>query len=288
MNAPAVAPRSRHHNSRIFRSLQHGEALIAAVYIASLVAVAVVAPLVLSGDPFAVDFDHVRQPPNEDHWLGTDKAGRDILVRLIYGARLSLSVALLSQLPVLFVGLAVGSAAGYFGGWLDTVAMRLVEVVYSFPTLLFLILLSVVFGRGFWQLVLALSFVSWAGLARLVRGQVLVLREEEFIVAARATGAPTGRILVRHILPNLAGPLLVFASAAIPGAIVAEAGLSLLGLGLLPPAPSWGLMLADGFAVVRTSPHIAVFPALILCTTTFAFYLLGDALRDIFDPKSPG
>lgn len=259
--------------------------MLALAALAGLAALALLAPALAPYDPLAVDFDHVREPPSAQHWFGTDKQGRDILSRLLYGARISLAVGLVSQVPVLLIGLAAGCAAGYYGGRADALIMRGVDVFYAFPTLLFLITLMAVLGRGFGPLLLALALTAWAGLARLVRGQVLQLRQAEFIHAARAIGASDRRILLRHVLSNLSGVLLVFLSLAIPGAIVAEAGLSFLGLGLLPPTPSWGLMLSDGFGVLRSSPHIALFPGLAIALTMLALFVLGDSLRDAVDPR---
>ncbi|HSN73868.1 MAG TPA: ABC transporter permease [Anaerolineae bacterium] len=260
-------------------------ALLALAYLVLLAAAALLAPVLAPYPPLAVDFDAVRQPPSPQHWLGTDQQGRDILSRLLYGARISLAVGVVSQVPVLLIGLAAGCAAGYYGGRSDAVIMRTVDVFYAFPSLLFLITVMAILGRGFGPLLLALTLTAWAGLARLVRGQVLQLRQAEFVAAARCVGASDRRILARHLLPNLSGVLLVFLSLAIPGAIVAEAGLSFLGLGLLPPAPSWGIMLSDGFAVLRSAPHIALFPGLAIALTMLALFVLGDSLRDASDPR---
>ncbi len=260
-------------------------ALLALAYLALLVTAALLAPVLAPYPPLTVDFDAVRQPPSAQHWLGTDQQGRDILSRLLYGARISLAVGVVSQVPVLLIGLTAGCAAGYYGGRSDAVIMRTVDVFYAFPSLLFLITVMAILGRGFCPLILALTLTAWAGLARLVRGQVLQLRQAEFVVAARCVGASDRRILARHLLPNLSGVLLVFLSLAIPGAIVAEAGLSFLGLGLLPPAPSWGIMLSDGFAALRSAPHIAFFPGLAIALTMLALFVLGDSLRDASDPR---
>jgi ABC-type dipeptide/oligopeptide/nickel transport system permease subunit len=257
----------------------------ALLFLVILIAAALLAPILAPYHPLATDFEHIRQPPSALHWLGTDKQGRDILSRLLFGARISLAVGFLSQLPVLLIGVAAGCAAGYYGGRTDAVIMRTVDVFYAFPTLLFLIILMAVLGRGFGSLLLALTITAWASLARLVRGQVLQLRQAEFITAARCLGASDWRIIWRHLLPNLTGVLVVAVSLGIPAAILAEAGLSFLGLGLLPPAPSWGLMLSDGFTTLRSAPHIALFPGLAIALTMLALYVLGDSLRDAADPR---
>ena len=276
-------------SQNLFRRLRRDRlAMLALAFLVALVLVALLAPLLAPYDPLKVDFDAVRQPPNAQHWFGTDKQGRDILSRLLYGARISLAVGLFSQIPVLLIGTAAGCVAAYYGGRRDAILMRTVDVFYAFPTLLFLITLMAVLGRGFGPLLLALTITAWAGLARLVRGQVLQLKQAEFITAARCIGVPDRRILLGHLLPNLSGVLIVFLSLAIPGAIVAEAGLSFLGLGLLPPAPSWGLMLSDGFSVLRSAPHIALFPGLAIGLTMLALFVLGDSLRDVSDPRTAG
>lgn len=262
-------------------------ALLALVFLVVVAGAALLAPVLAPYPPLQVDFDAVRQPPSAAHWLGTDQQGRDILSRLLYGARISLAVGMASQIPVLLIGLAAGCVAGFYGGSRDAVIMRTVDVFYAFPSLLFLITLMAILGRGFGPLMIALALTAWAGLARLVRGQILQLRQAEFVVAARSVGASDGRILARHLLPNLSGVLLVFLSMAIPGAIVAEAGLSFLGLGLLPPAPSWGIMLSDGLSVLRSAPHIALFPGLAIAATMLALFVLGDSLRDASDPRTP-
>lgn len=256
----------------------------ALLFLAALMVIALLSPTLAPYDPLDTDFEHIRQPPGAQHWLGTDKQGRDILSRLIYGARISLAVGFLSQIPVLLIGVAAGCAAGFYGGRFDAVIMRTADVFYAFPTLLFLITLMAVLGRGFGPLLLALTITAWASLARLVRGQVLQLRQAEFVIAAHCLGASDLHIARRHLLPNLTGVLLIAVSLGIPAAILAEAGLSFLGLGLLPPAPSWGLMLSDGFTTLRSAPHIALFPGLAIALTMLALFVLGDSLRDAADP----
>lgn len=269
--------------------LRHDRAATLALgFVCTLIVIALLAPVLAPYDPLHTDFDHLREPPSRQHWLGTDKAGRDILSRLMFGARISLAIGFLSQVPILLIGAAAGCVSGYFGGLTDAFFMRLVDVFYAFPAMLFLITLMAVVGRSFGNLLLALTITSWAGVARLVRGQVLQVKRADFITASRCVGASDRRIVLRHILPNLAGTLAVVLSFGIPGAIVAEAGLSFLGIGLLPPAPSWGLMLSDGFAVLRSSPHIVLAPAGVIVLTMAAFFVLGDAVRDAVDPRMTG
>jgi ABC-type dipeptide/oligopeptide/nickel transport system permease subunit len=274
------------HQWRVVARLQRDKAALGALaFLLVVVGAALLAPVLAPYPPLQVNFDAVRQPPSAAHWFGTDQQGRDIFSRLLYGARISLAVGVVSQIPVLLIGLAAGCMAGFYGGRRDAVIMRTVDVFYAFPSLLFLITLMAILGRGFGPLIVALALTAWAGLARLARGQILQLRQAEFVVAAHAVGASDGRILARHLLPNLSGVLLVFLSMAIPGAIVAEAGLSFLGLGLLPPAPSWGIMLSDGFAVLRSAPHIAFFPGMAIALTMLALFMVGDSLRDASDPR---
>jgi ABC-type dipeptide/oligopeptide/nickel transport system permease subunit len=269
----------------ITQRLRHDRAaLVALVFLGVLVTVALLAPLLAPYDPLDVDFDHLRQPPSAQHWLGTDKQGRDVLTRLLFGARISLAVGFVSQAPILLLGTTLGCLAGYWGGRTDALIMRVADVFYAFPTTLLLIALMTILGRGFGSLLVALTITSWASPARQVRSQVLRLKRVEFITAAVSLGATDGRILWRHIVPNLTSILLVMLSLGIPGAMIAEAGLSFLGIGLLPPMPSWGLMLSDGFSVVRSSPHLAWAPALAIGLTMLALYTLGDSLRDALDP----
>lgn len=258
--------------------------LLASLYLLALVLAALLAPLLTPFDPLAADFDQTRAAPSAQHWLGADKQGRDVFSRLLFGARLSLVVGFASQAPILLVGGALGCLAGQRGGWTDALIMRLVDIFYAFPTTLLLIALMTILGRGFASLLIALTITSWAGVARLLRGQVMRLRRAEFVTAALGLGASDWRIFWRHILPNLMSTLFVMLSLGIPAAIMAEAGLSFLGVGLLPPAPSWGLMLSDGFSVVRSSPHLAWAPGLAIGLTMLALYILGDSLRDALDP----
>lgn len=233
------------------------------------------------------DFSKVRLLPFQDpaHPLGTDEVGRDYLSRLIYGARTSMTVGITIQLVALLVGVPLGGLAGYLGGKFDFVVTRLIEIMTAFPGLIFAILIITLFGGGMWKVIFALSITSWIGIARLTRGQVLSLREKEYVEAARASGVTTGGVIYRHLVPNALSPLLVAVSFGIPAAMFGEAGLSFLGIGINDPIPSWGKMVGVAGAYARTSWHMALFPTLAIALSMLGFSFVGDGLRDALDPK---
>lgn len=227
-------------------------------------------------------------PPGWSHLMGTDLLGRDLFSRMLYGARLSLSIGLSTALISVLIGTVYGAVSGYVGGRTDNVLMRWVEVVYSLPDLLLIILISVLIGRGAIGILLALSLVSWVTVARVIRGEVLKICTQEYIVAARAAGAPHRVILFRHILPNTAGPLLVTVIYRIPAAILAESTLSFIGLGVPPPFSSWGTLANDGWAAMKFYPHLIIFPAAMIFATILAFNSLGESARERLDPGRTG
>lgn len=223
--------------------------------------------------------------PSPAHLLGHDHVGRDILSRLIYGARIAMIVAVLATAIAVTIGVSVGSTSGYFGGRIDAVLSRVVDALMAFPTLVLLITLVAVVGPSLVNVILVIGTTVWASYARIVRAEVLSLREQEFILAARATGATDGRIIWRHLVPNVVGPVIVLATLGVGGIIILEAALSFLGLGVRPPTPDWGGMLADGRAYITIYPQIVIAPGVMIAITVLAFNLLGDGLRDALDPR---
>ena len=257
---------------------------IAVIIIMALAAIA--APLI-ANDPLKIDLTNYLQKPSGSHWLGTDVQGRDIWSRLVYGARVSLTVGLISQGIALLLGVTLGLLAGYYGRWVDELVMRLADVTLAFPTLLLLIAMVAAFQPSMGVVFATIGVVGWAGMARLVRGQVLVVRQLEYVQAIRALGAKDIRVMLQHVLPNVIAPVVIAATLGVAGAIMAEAALSFLGLGVPPPTPSWGSMIADGRDLdqLRRAPWTSVFPGMAIGAAVLGFNLLGDALRDALDPK---
>ncbi|HMA19710.1 MAG TPA: ABC transporter permease [Gemmatimonadaceae bacterium] len=260
---------------------------IAVIVIMALAAIA--APLI-AHDPLKIDLTNYLQKPSSAHWLGTDVQGRDIWSRLVYGARVSLTVGLISQGIALLLGVTLGLLAGYYGRWVDELVMRLADVTLAFPTLLLLIAMVAAFQPSMGVVFATIGVVGWAGMARLVRGQVLVVRQLEYVQAIRALGAKDIRVMLQHVLPNVIAPVVIAATLGVAGAIMAEAALSFLGLGVPPPTPSWGSMIADGRDLdqLRRAPWTSVFPGMAIGAAVLGFNLLGDALRDALDPKQHG
>ncbi|MBA2374225.1 MAG: ABC transporter permease [Chloroflexi bacterium] len=296
---PAIGPRRD-----AWRRLRRNRlAIVGAVIVVVLLVIAVLGPA-LAPWPYRVqDLDALRANSNRPlppfspgHLMGTDQLGRDLFSRLLDGAQISMSVAVVVQLVVLVIGVPIGAAAGWFGGRIDNYLMRFTDVIYAFPDLLFIILLGValrdtVFGKamnGLLLIFVAIGLTAWVTMARLVRGQVLTLKESEFVEAARAIGVSDFKIVVRHILPNSVGPIIVAVTLGIPSAILAEATLSFIGIGIQSPRASWGSLIDDGSRWVQSEPHLVVFPAMALAIALTSFTFLGDGLRDAFDPKLRG
>jgi len=257
------------------RWLHVGVALLLVLLIAALLA-----PLLAPYPPSSQDLDRDLLSYSRDHLLGTDKLGRDILSRVIYGARISLLVGFATVMISLTIGLAIGALAGYAGGWIDQLLMRVVDILLAFPGILLAIAFTAVLGPGLHHVILALCLIGWTGYARLVRGEILALREREFVQAARALGCAPKRIIARHLVPNLLPPLLIQATFGLAAAIVAEGSLSFLGLGVEPPTPSWGSMLNDGRQFLLVAPHLTTYPGLAIMLTVLALNLVGDSLTE--------
>ena len=275
-------------NARLVAQLRRDtRAWIGGVVILVLVLSAIAAPLLARYNPLTIDLVRQLEAPSASHWLGTDTQGRDVWSRLLYGARISLTVGIISQGIALALGLVLGLVAGYFGKWVDELVMRLADVTLAFPTLLLLIAMVAALQPSLTVVFLTIGLVGWAGMARLVRGQVLVVRQLEYVQASRALGARDGRIISRHVLPGVVAPVVIAATLGVAGAIMAESSLSFLGLGVQPPTPSWGSMIADGRDLyqLRHSPWTSVFPGLAIGAAVLGFNLLGDALRDALDPR---
>ena len=253
--------------------------------LAAVVLLALAGPAVSPWDAQDIDWEALETPPSASHWFGTDLVGRDLFVRAAEGARVSLSIALVATAVSMLIGVPWGALAGYLGGRVDNVMMRVVDVLYALPFILVVILLVVVFGRNPYLLFVGLGAVYWLDLARIVRGQTLRVRHEGFVEAARAMGATTAGILRRHVLPNVAGPALVYVTLTIPGVILAESFISFLGLGVQEPDTSLGVLIADGAQMMESAPWTLIFPAALLALTVWSTNMLGDRLRDQLDPR---
>ena len=236
-------------------------------------------------DPLKLNVADIAASSSGSHWLGTDNLGRDMLSRILYGAQISLLIGIMVQFIILVIGGIIGLAAGYFGGWVDNLLMRFTDIMYAFPDLLFVIVVVAALGRSLLSVFIAIALVNWVGLARLVRGQVLSIKEKEFIEGARASGSPPLKIILKHLLPNSLGPIIVTLTFGIPQAIFLEAVLSFLGVGIQPPAPSWGVMVHDGYDLINASAGAVLFPAMAIAITMLSFTFIGDGLRDALDPR---
>lgn len=257
------------------------------VLLITFVLCATFAPWLAPHDPAQLNLTARLLPPGHGHWFGTDELGRDILSRTLYGARISLTVSASVVFFSLAAGLIAGLAAGFYGGWPDTVInIYVTNAFLALPGILLAIALVAFLGPGLFNLILALSISGWVGYARLVRAQVMAVKEREYVEAARALGASDVRVLLRHILPNIVQPVLVQAAIGMAGAVLAEATLSFLGLGIPPPAPSWGSMLNDGRSHLFDAPHVVIFPAAAVMFAVLSFNFIGDALRDVLDPRT--
>jgi len=250
-----------------------------------LISIAVFAPFIATQHHFHTDITRELLPPSGEAYFGTDQEGIDIFSQLVYGTRISLGVSFAVTFISAIIGLFLGGISGYFGNWTDAVVMRITDTVFAFPGLLLAITLAAVMGPSLINVVIALSITGWAGYARLIRGEVLVLREKEYIDAAKAIGASVPRIMLRHLFPNLIPILMVQMSFGMAGVVISEASLSFLGIGAPPGTPSWGALLSQGKDVLLEGPHVATFPGIFIMLVVLGFNFLGDGLRDVLDPR---
>jgi oligopeptide transport system permease protein len=272
-----------------WRRLRANRAAVVSLVVLGFIALAsFVGPYLLPWTYDQINWDHIEaMPPNIalGHYLGTDSLGRDLLARTLFGGRISLTIGILATFVALFIGVGVGAAAGFIGGRTDQILMRFVDLMYSVPLTFFVIILMVLFGRNFILMFLAIGAVEWLTMARIVRGQTLALRSKEFIEAARASGGSTLAIILRHIVPNVLGVVMIYVTLTIPQVILLESFLSFLGLGVQEPMTSWGMLINDGAAELEINPRTLIVPAVFMTATLFCFNFLGDGLRDALDPK---
>jgi peptide/nickel transport system permease protein len=273
--------RRRWRRIRRTTSAMLGGAIVLLVILSALMA-----PIIAPDDPGAMEMTKRLAKPSSEHLMGTDQFGRDLFSRVLYGARISLTVALVAVSVSLVLGVAVGLVSGYYGGLLDLIVQRVVDIFLAFPVLLLAIALIAALGPSPRNVVLALGLVNWTAYTRVVRVDVMALKHREFVQSARLLGASDARILVRHVLPNVLSPVIVLATLGLGTAIVAESALSFLGLGVQPPRPSWGWTVAFGTRFLRDAPHLSTFPGLAIMISVMGFNLLGDGLRDLMDPRS--
>jgi peptide/nickel transport system permease protein len=261
-------------------------ALCGAGVVLLLFVLSFLAPYLTPYAPDDLDAYHVLLPPSAAHWLGTDELGRDVLTRIIYGARISLKVGFVSVGIAALIGTVAGLFAGYYGGWVDQLLMRFVDIMLCFPTFFLMLAVIAMLEPSIWYIMIIIGLTGWMGVARLVRAEVLSLRERDFILAARAIGASDMRIIFRHILPNALSPVIVTATLGVAGAILTESALSFLGIGVQPPIPSWGNMLTAGKDYLEFAWWLSLFPGLAILVTVIAYNLVGEGLRDALDPRS--
>lgn len=260
-------------------------ALAGAVVVILMFMVALLAPLISPHDPAAIDAYHILLPPSLDHWMGTDDLGRDVLSRMMHGAGISLMVGFVAIGIAIVIGTVVGLLAGYYSGWADAVLMRFVDIMLCFPTLFLILAVIALLEPSIWYIMIIIGLTGWMGVARLVRAEVLSIRERDYVLAARSIGASDLRIIFRHILPNVMGPVLVSATLGVAGAILTESALSFLGIGVQPPTPSWGNILSAGKEFIEFAWWLSLFPGLAIMVTVLSYYLVGEGIRDALDPR---
>ncbi len=260
-------------------------AVAGAIVVAFLFLISFLAPYITPYDLAKIDAYHVLMPPSAHHWMGTDELGRDVFTRVIYGARISLMVGFVAVGIAVVIGTLIGLVSGFYGSWIDSTLMRFVDIMLCFPTFFLILAVIALLGPSIWYIMIIIGVTSWMGVARLVRAEVLSIRERDFILAARSIGASDLRIIFRHVLPNSMGPVLVSATLGVAGAILTESALSFLGIGVQPPTPSWGNILTSGKDYIEFAWWLSLYPGLAILVTVLAYNLLGEGIRDAMDPR---
>ncbi len=270
----------------LYRLKKNKLALFGLSILAIIATASLLTPIIAPYSYEEQDLIYGPQSPNKEHIMGTDDLGRDLFTRILYGGRISLMVGVLATIVSLIIGVLYGSIAGFLGGRTDNIMMRIVDIIYSLPFMFFVIILMVIAGRNIYNLFIALGAVQWLTMSRIIRGQVLSLKEKEFVLAAKSMGVSKGSIILRHLIPNAMGPMIIYSTLTIPTVILEESFLSFLGLGVQPPMSSWGLLITDGAQVMEIYPWMVIFPASILALTLLSLNFVGDGLRDALDPKA--
>jgi len=284
----ANTPRTTYGQNAWRRLQEHKVAMIGLYTIIFIIVIAIVGPWVSHLSYSDQNLMQSNQSPSTEHWFGTDSLGRDLFIRVLYGARISLAIGIVASLINLTIGVVYGGIAGFLGGRVDRIMMNIIDILYGIPMLLYVILLMVVLKPGLTNIFIALGIAYWLGMARIVRGQILSLKEQEYVLAARTMGASPWRILFRHLIPNSMGPIIITMTLAIPEAIFTEAFLSFIGLGVSAPMASWGVLSSEGVTSLRSYPFQLFFPGMAISITMLAFIFLGDGLRDALDPRAQG
>ncbi len=260
-------------------------AVAGGIVVLALFIISLLAPYITPYAPSNIDAYHVLLPPSAEHWMGTDELGRDVFTRVIYGARISLLVGFVAVGIYIAIGTLIGLLSGFYGGWVDSALMRFVDIMLCFPTFFLILAVIAMIGPSIWLIMIVIGVTNWMGVARLVRAEVLSIRERDFVLAARAIGASDVRVIFRHILPNAMGPVLVAATLGVAGAILTESALSFLGIGVQPPTPSWGNILTSGKDYIEFAWWLSLYPGLAILVTVLAYNLLGEGIRDAIDPR---
>ena len=276
---------SSYYKDSFKRLKKNKMAMFCAIVVVALIVIAIFAPQIAPYDPNAQDYMAVLQEPGEEHLLGTDEYGRDILSRIIFGTRVSLSVGIVAQIIATIIGVTLGALAAYYGGWVDALISRIMEIFAAFPDLIFAMGIMFVLGPGMKNIFLTLGLLTWVRTARMIRGSILQLKEKEYIEAAKASGATPFYIITKHLIPNCISTVIVLVTLGIPNAIMYEASLSFLGMGIVPPTASWGSMISFAQSFITYRPTYSIFPGIAIMITVIAFNIFGDGLRDALDPK---